>query len=113
VLEISDTERAEARSARPRSRNTAARTISRTLAKYGVDAILAATNEPATRIDYALGERGSTGSSTLPALAGFPNISVPATFSDGLPIGLSVFGPATLDELFPIARTIERWVPSG
>jgi amidase len=113
ALEISDAERAAARSARLRSRSAAARTIGRTLAEYGVDAIVAATNEPATSIDYALGERGSAGSSTLPALAGFPNISIPATFSDGLPIGLSVFGPATIDELFPIARTIERWVPSG
>jgi amidase len=115
ALALSEDERAKAATAQLRSRRAAALLLVTTLRRYGVDAVLAATNEPATRIDYALGERGSAGSSTVPALAGFPNISVPATFVDGLPVGLSVFGPSTLLELLPIAQAIEQatWPPGS
>jgi len=34
------------------------------------------------------------GSSSMPAVAGYPNITVPAGFLRGLPIGISFFGKA-------------------
>lgn len=115
ALEISAAERARATSSRRRAARNAALLICDTLRRYRIDAVIAPTNEPPTRIDYALGERGSAGSSTVPALAGYPAISVPVARSDeDLPVGLSVFGPATLPRLLAIAAAVEQWcAPPG
>jgi amidase len=81
--------------------------LSGVLRRYEVDAVLAPTNGPAWRIDPA-GDPGAPNSSSPAALAGYPNISLPAGFVDGLPIGVSLFGPSRIDLLLPLAAAVER-----
>jgi len=73
----------------------------------GIDVILAPTNEPAWKIDYDRGDTGRMSTSTLPALAGRPNVSIPAGLVDGLPVGMSLFGPATATRLLGMAVRVE------
>ena len=48
----------------------------------------------------------------VPCRAGrLPNISVPVGSVDGLPIGISVFGPSRHDGLLPLAAAVERGSP--
>ncbi len=68
--------------------------IDAAVAKYRLDAIIAPTGGPAWTTDLVNGDHFSGGSSTLAAVAGYPNITVPAGEIHGLPIGLSFFGPA-------------------
>ncbi|HEX4723215.1 MAG TPA: amidase family protein [Pseudonocardiaceae bacterium] len=68
--------------------------------------IVAPANEPALPIDYRTGVAGLP--SSLPAVAGRADISLPAGLVDGLPVGMSVFGPATVAELLGVAVLIER-----
>jgi amidase len=62
--------------------------------QHRLDAIVAPTSGPAGTIDYLYGDRGEGGSSSPAAVAGYPNITVPAGEHAGLPIGLSFFGRA-------------------
>ena len=56
-----------------------------------LDAVIAPTGGPAWVIDHVNGDHFSGGSSSLPAVAGYPNITVPAGYVQGLPVGLSFF----------------------
>lgn len=94
--------------ARERSRAEARAVLADALARHDVHAIVAPSNEPAWPVDYTRGDAGRLSSSTLAALAGYPNISVPAGLADGLPVGVSVFGPKNLAKLLPLALLIER-----
>jgi amidase len=62
--------------------------------KFHLDAILAPTGGPAWLTDLANGDHSSGGSSNAAAVAGYPNINVPAGFVFGLPVGISFFGRA-------------------
>ena len=64
------------------------------LAKYKLDALIAPTGGPAWVTDWIAGDHSSGGSSTPAAVAGYPDITVPAGFVHELPIGLSFFGTA-------------------
>ena len=64
------------------------------LDQHHLDALVAPTSSPATKIDLVNGEHGYGGSSTLPAIAGYPLITVPAGYHFGLPIGISFIGRA-------------------
>jgi amidase len=68
--------------------------IDATMDKYKLDAIIAPTGGPAWTTDLINGDHFSGASSTPAAVAGYPNINVPAGFSHGLPVGLSFFGRA-------------------
>ena len=61
-----------------------------------LDVIVAPANAPTWMIDLVNGDCGSSyvGSSSMPAVAGYPNITVPAGFARELPIGISFFGRA-------------------
>jgi len=68
--------------------------IDATMTKYNLDAIVAPTGGPAWVTDLVNGDHFSGASSTPAAVAGYPNINVPAGFSHELPIGISFFGRA-------------------
>jgi len=94
--------------ARNRSRSEARALLADILDRHDVQALVAPSNEPAWPVDYARGDAGRLSSSTLAALAGYPNVSVPAGLADGLPVGVSVFGPKNVSKLLPLALLIER-----
>jgi len=52
---------------------------------------------------------------TIPAnMGGFPSVSVPCGFSDGLPVGLLLTGPVNGDErLLQLAHSVERALPDA
>jgi len=62
--------------------------------KHKLDAILAPTGSPAWLTDLANGDHSGGGSSNAAAVAGYPDITVPAGFVFGLPVGISFFGRA-------------------
>jgi amidase len=68
--------------------------IDATMNKYKLDAIVAPTGSPAWTTDLTNGDHFTGASSTPAAVAGYPNINVPAGFSHNLPVGISFFGRA-------------------
>jgi len=77
--------------------------------KNKLDAIIAPTGGPAWPTDLINGDHFTGGSSTPAAVAGYPNINVPAGFSHNLPIGISFFGrPYSDATLIKIAYAYEQ-----
>lgn len=68
--------------------------IDKVMDEHHLDAILAPTGGPAWTLDPVNGDHFGGGSSTAAAVAGYPNVTVPAGFVHGLPIGVSFFGRA-------------------
>jgi amidase len=68
--------------------------IDAVIARHRVDAIVAPTGGPAWVTDLVNGDHFGGGSSTPAAVAGYPNVTVPAGFIRGLPVGLSFFSTA-------------------
>jgi amidase len=64
------------------------------LARHKLDAIVTLTSGPAWFTDHINGDRDTGGCTTPAAVAGYPHLTVPAGFYDGLPIGLSFFSTA-------------------
>jgi len=64
------------------------------ITKHKLDALLSASAGPPWVIDVVNGDNSTGGSSSLPAIAGYPNVSVPSGFVHELPVGVSFFGPA-------------------
>jgi len=62
--------------------------------KFRLDAIIASTAGPAWITDLVNGDHVGGGSSNAAAVAGYPDITVPAGFIAGLPVGISFFGRA-------------------
>jgi amidase len=62
--------------------------------KNNLDALVAPTGGPAWLTDHAVGDHFGGGSSSAAAVAGYPNVTVPAGFAFGLPVGISFFGRA-------------------
>jgi amidase len=83
--------------------------IDATLRKHDLDAIVAPTGGPAWLIDTVHGDYGVSGCSSPAAVAGYPHVTVPAGYADGLPIGLSFFGGAWEEaKLIRFAFAFER-----
>lgn len=79
------------------------------LKKYQLDAITAPSGGPAAATDLVYGDRGDGGSSSPAAVAGYPNITVPAGQISGLPFGISFFGAAWSEPvLLKIAYAFEQ-----
>ncbi|MCJ7622598.1 MAG: amidase [Anaerolineaceae bacterium] len=68
--------------------------IDATLIEHKLDAIVAPTGGPAWFTDWVNGDHFGGSSSSFPAAAGYPNITVPAGYIHGLPVGISFFGGA-------------------
>jgi amidase len=62
--------------------------------KFHLDAIMAPTAGPAWLTDLINGDHSGGGSSSAAAVAGYPDITVPAGYISGMPVGVSFFGRA-------------------
>jgi amidase len=65
--------------------------IDAVLKEHQLDAIVAPSGGVAWLIDYINGDHSTGGSSSVAAVAGYPNITVPAGYVYGLPVGISFF----------------------
>ena len=83
--------------------------IDAAIAAHRLDALIAPTGSAAWPTDLVNGDHFLGGSSTLAAVAGYPNITVPAGNLSGLPVGISFFGPAWSEaKLIGLAFAFER-----
>ena len=83
--------------------------IDATLHKHRIEAIVALTSPPAWYIDVVNGDSAKGGCTSMPAVAGYPHVTVPAGFAKGLPVGISFFGAAFTDaKLLGFASVFER-----
>jgi len=77
--------------------------------RHGLDALLAPTSDPAWLTDFVNGDHYGQSFSTPAAVAGYPHITVPAGFVDGLPVGVSLVGRAFQEAtLFRLAYAYEQ-----
>ncbi len=77
--------------------------------KHRLDALVAPTAGPSWLIDLVDGDHDTGGTSSLAAVAGYPNINVPAGFVFGMPVGISFFGRAWSEpKLIKIAYAFEQ-----
>lgn len=67
--------------------------IDRLLAQHQVQFLVAPTDGPAWSTDLVNGDNfgGGIGAGSLPAIAGYPHLTVPMGAVEGLPVGLSIF----------------------
>ena len=96
--------------ARQRATSRARAIIDEALAVYDLDAIVAPTNGPAWLTTLGQGD-AVTGpsSSRLPAVSGYPSITVPAGLDGELPIGVSFIGTRFADgDLLSLAFSFEQ-----
>jgi len=87
--------------------------IDKLLAEHHLDALIAPSYGPAGRIDVVGGDHGLGHSSSLPAIAGYPHLTVPMGQVRGLPVGLSFIGPAWSEAaLLALGHAFEQAVPA-
>jgi len=83
--------------------------IDAALNKNHLDALVAPTGGPAWTTDWVDGDHSVGGSSSPSAVAGYPDITVPAGFVHELPIGLSFFAGAWSEpKLIGLAYAFEQ-----
>jgi len=66
--------------------------IDRLMDENKLDALIAPTNGPSWTIDLVNGDHFGGGSSEAAAISGYPAITVPVGFVNGLPVGITFFG---------------------
>ncbi len=95
--------------ARTESLRLASQRLREALNGERVDALITVTNGPAWRTDLENGDDFSMGSSTLAAVAGHPNLTLPMGLVDGLPVGLSIMSRRGSEHLLiQLAYELER-----
>jgi amidase len=83
--------------------------IDAVMGKSQLDALIAPTAGPAWPSDYVNGDHALGNGSQLAAVAGYPNINVPAGYVFDLPFGMSIFGKAYSEpKLIKIAYAFEQ-----
>ena len=91
------------------STNVSREGVDRALQENSLDALVAPTNGPAWLTDHVNGDNYTIHSSTYAATSGYPNITVPAGFVAGLPVGMSFIGPPYSEKtLIEIAYAFEQ-----
>jgi amidase len=77
--------------------------------KHRLDALIAPTGGPSWPTDWVNGDHFTGGYSSASAVAGYPHITVPAGYVQGLPFGISFFGGAYSEpKLISIAYAFEQ-----
>ncbi|MFN0075143.1 MAG: amidase [Prosthecobacter sp.] len=71
--------------------------IDAALKAHDLDALICPTNDPVGLIDLKSGDTNERVASTPAAVAGYPHLTVPMGFVDGLPVGFSFIGTANDD----------------
>ncbi len=83
--------------------------LDRAFDKHRLDAIIAPTGGPAWLIDPVNGDHYGASFSTPAAVAGYPHLTVPAGFVQGLPLGLSFVGrPFSEWRLLALGQAFEQ-----
>lgn len=83
--------------------------IDRTMEQHRLNAIIGPTGSAAWPTDLINGDHFTGGSSAFAAIAGYPNVTVPAGFIFGLPVGISFFGRAFSEsQLIKLAFAFEQ-----
>jgi len=83
--------------------------IDKVMNDNNLDAIIAPTGSAAWTIDLINGDHFIGGSSSPAAMSGYPAITLPAGFINGLPVGISFFGKAFSEPtLIKIAYAFEQ-----
>lgn len=94
------------------AKKEAADQIDAIMDEHGLDALIAPTNGPSWVVDMVNGDRFTGGSSSAAAVAGYPNVTVPANSHQNLPLGLSFFGRKWSDfSLLSLAADYEKQFP--
>lgn len=79
------------------------------LQSNNVELLVAPTNGPAWLTDHVNGDSFHISSSSYAAVSGFPNVTVPAGFVSGLPVGMSFIGPHNSEKmLIEVAYAFEQ-----
>ncbi|MEY2501076.1 MAG: amidase [Verrucomicrobiota bacterium] len=77
--------------------------------KFKLDAFIAPSRTPAWLTDLVNGDSSSHSCSGLPAVAGYPHITLPMGYIHGLPVGISFFGTAWSEpRLISLAYAFEQ-----
>jgi len=66
--------------------------IDKVMNENRLDALIAPTGSPAWKTDLTNGDKFMGGSSSYAAISGYPAVTLPMGFIDGLPVGISFFG---------------------
>jgi amidase len=83
--------------------------IDKLVAQNKLDALIAPSDGPASRIDVLTGDHIIGSASSLPAITGYPYMTVPMGYVSGLPVGISFIGLAWTEErLLAMAAVYER-----
>lgn len=83
--------------------------IDKVMNENRLDAIMAPTGSAAWKTDLILGDHFQGGSSSLAAISGYPAITVPMGYVNGLPVGVTFFGKAWSEgTLISIAYAYEQ-----
>lgn len=83
------------------------------LREHHLDALVAISNGPAWMTDTINGDQFTGGASSLPAVAGYPHVTVPMGSVRGLPVGISFIGTAWSESpLLAIAYAYEQQFPA-
>ena len=83
--------------------------IDKLMDELRLDALLVPTSTPPWTIDLVNGDHVLGEGSTPAALAGYPAVSVPAGYADGLPVGVTFFGRAWSEPtLIRLAHAFEQ-----
>ena len=80
--------------ARSASRRKARRALAAAFSEHRLECLVTVTGGPSWRVDLVRGDNHSGESSSLPAVAGYPHLTVPMGTVHRLPVGLSFIGPA-------------------
>ena len=72
--------------------------IDRLVKEHDLVALVSPTYDPAWVIDLVNGDHFGGAASTIPAVAGYPHLTVPMGQVSGLPVGISFMGPAWTEQ---------------